>query len=172
MQGRCGAPFLVPSLFCCLPCSDGAWPDAESSDCRSDRGRDGIPFWSQQKKDGNRLAKCRLLPSLLSYLLECEGLLNLQAWDSQASLVPRVIETVVGIVKFERIMFGHSNVAITKILTFIYRRITNRYFRSWSHNQIRQLELIPNWGIISFFIFGGGCEGEAVSVLPLLVATK
>lgn len=40
-------------------------------DCRSDRGRDGIPFWSQQKKDGNRLAKCRLLPSLLSYLLQC-----------------------------------------------------------------------------------------------------
>lgn len=22
----------------------GAWPDAESCDCRSDRGRDGIPF--------------------------------------------------------------------------------------------------------------------------------
>ena len=34
----------------------------------------------------------------------------LRAWDSQASLVPRVIEAVVGIVKFERIMFGHDNV--------------------------------------------------------------
>jgi len=97
-----------------------------------DQTGDGTAYPSEasKKKDGNRLAKCRLLPSLLSYLLECEGLLNLQAWDSQASLVTRVIETVVGIVKFERIKFGHSNVAITKILTFIYRRITNRYFRS------------------------------------------
>ena len=36
----------------------------------------------------------------------------LRAWDNQTSLVPRVIEAVVGIVKFERIMFGHSKVAI------------------------------------------------------------
>ena len=36
----------------------------------------------------------------------------LRAWDNQASLVPRVIEAVVGIVKFERIMFGH-NIVVT-----------------------------------------------------------
>ena len=159
MQGRCGAPFLVPSLFCCLPCSDGAWPDAESCDCRSDRGRDGIPFWSQQKKDGNRLAKCRLLPSLLSYLLECEGLLNLQAWDSQASLVTRVIETVVGIVKFERIMFGHSNVAIWVFSSKITWITYTYFYIMWSHNQIRQLELIPNW-VLYLFLYSVGAVRE------------
>ncbi len=29
------------------------------------------PSEASKKKDGNRLAKCRLLPSLLSYLLQC-----------------------------------------------------------------------------------------------------
>ena len=79
---------------------------------------DGTAYPSEASKKGwqqtGQMPAVAIAPFL--FIAVCR-LSFLRAWDNQASLVPRVIEAVVGIVKFERIMFGHSNVATTGIFT-------------------------------------------------------
>lgn len=75
----------------------------------------------------------------------------LRAWDNQTSLVPRVIEAVVGIVKFERIMFGHNNVTISIIFSFLRTWIKYAMFFRRAHDQIRQFEL--NKYCFWFYVF-------------------